>query len=370
MSLDKQVNNIPKIQYITELMFLAGMPIKDADTEHFSIEYQSYKDRYKVCLGGNGLFIDNAFEPKFWLLLKQESFNEVIDILNNEKDNRLYYKPIIGLDKIILKEDDGTDPFLQTCGEDFDRVDARISGLVSEISKSINLIGNLTNTAMETVRKDTNIIKDFDGYVSFDSPMGGEFNLGMCFDKIAPVDEEKNVINRTPMTKEDFDLYMGDCGPRITNTIDHINKMVRNFLESKVVTWNESVTYYAHKALDIVVLKAFLDWTVEFITFGGVDDWRVNGPDTPNNKACFAILDQEVEYIINYLENIPLQEGVDLYSIDIDTYTIFGRNNMNKVVTPIIQGHSEGILSRYSKGFESVLSIRMGMSDNAHFFKA
>lgn len=345
-----------------------GMPISDeaAETE-YAIEEQEYKDRYKVSLGQHAFYIKKAFLPKFWLILSKEDFKLIEELIEAEDDVK--YLPIGYVGEYTFDE---SDPFYQTTGQDFDALEDRVSKLARTAAQSIQHIALLVNEDQRTVLDDTNKVKDFDGILTFNSELGKDFGLHLCFDKVAPVSDENDglVIDRTKMTDEDKVMWFPKNHAAIDKALGHINELVRVFYASKVVTWNEYIAKYAEMSVDCSILKAFLDQNIEYITFGGKDDWRVNGVDTPNNKACFEILDQELEGIIKYLDAIPKTEGVDIYSIDIDTYTVFGRNDNNHVVTPIVQGHTEHLLKRYSRGFERLLSTRMGMSDNAHFFKA
>lgn len=346
----------------------AGMDLTEQAAAEFVVEEQDYKDRYKVSLGQHIFYVKNEFLPKFWLILSKYDFKTIQECIEQEEGVTYAVSvPLVGEFPI-----DETDPFYQTIGLDFSNVDERLSKLSNATVAAIQHMAGLVNKAQKDVLGNTDIVKDFDGILTFNSELGKDFKLRLCFDKIKPVDLANDglVIDRTDMTGADMVKYLGESTDKILDTIANINELVSVFYSSKTVTHNEYITKYAEMALNLTILKAFLDQNIEYITFGGRDDWRMNGPDTPNNVACMKYLDEEIEFLIDYLDQIPKTEGVDFYSIDMDTYTIFGRNNNNHVVTPMLQGHTNGILSRYSRGFERLLSIRMGMSDNVHFFKA
>lgn len=355
--------------YNLYLLAQAQHLVLDSNLE-FSVEKQDWQDRYKVSLGKHCWYIKTELLPEFWLILSKGGFAEMAEVVKSQ-DSRMRYSPSITLDLVDTSFND-TDDLHQLCGEDFVRIDARMSGLIKASASVIREVATLINKEMDAIALDRNVVKDFDGILTFDSKVGTDFKVGLCFDKVAPIAEGNGsvFIERTPITEEDMKVYLPTVGDKILSRLEHINKLVKDFLDSKAVSRNTELTAYAGMAIDVTLLNAFLNQTVTYISFGGSDDWSSNGPDTPNNVACFKYLDEEIENVINMLNDIPKTEGVDLYSIDIDTFSIFGRNNDNKVVTPALQGYTETILDRYSKGFERTLATRISRVDNPHFFRA
>lgn len=340
------------------------------DDEVMVTEQQVWRDRYKVSLGGNVWYIKNDAWPHFWLALNKGDYNSIGE-LSEGKDELVKFRTV-PLGGQIDRHFDESDPLYQLVGEDFNNIDRRMSGLVNAGAANIREIAGLINKEMEAVNKDTDVVKDFDGILTFNTPVGKDFKLELCFDKVNPVDpKNSNVeIQRTPITPEDRATYLRETGPKVVKRLNHITGMVQDLLKSEKVNSNPYLLDYTIRAVEVTLVMAFLNQTITYISFGGVDDWRPQGEETPNNKVCMQILDDEVEHLIKLLDDIPKEEGVDVYSIDMDTFAIFGRNNDNRVVTAALQGYTGDILNRYSRGFERLLAIRMGLSDNNHFFKA
>lgn len=342
----------------------------DKDAEMI-VEEQQWRDRYKVSMGQHGYHVSKQYLPKFWLSLENAEWGDVLAI-EDTHDGRIEYLPIVTPEFAATVTLDESDPLFETEGLHYTAIDKRISGLINATKEVIPQIARTLNRRMDEVARDTSIVKDFDGIMTFVSDLGLDFKLMLGFDKVPPVNEsgERIVVQRTPMTQEDFDYYLGLDAPRIQSRIDHINKLVTDVVNSRDIKWNPECADYAAKAINITILKAFLDQSITFITFGGVDDWRLLGKETPNNKVCYEILDEQINHIISELDALEKPEGVDIFSLDMETYSVFGRNFDNKVITPAIKDISDKILSRYSQGFERVLTTRMGLTDNAHFFKA
>lgn len=343
---------------------------------NFKVEHQEWRDRYKVSIGDNLVILVKAsFLPEFYLMLEQalyddnsgHKFNELEGMI--DPNGKLWVTPTTVVEESYPTDDSS---FWSLTGEDFISVDRRLEGLITASSSTIREIAKLINGEMDAVALNTEIVKDFDGIITFDTKTGKDFAVHLCFDKVPPVSDENEarIIERTPITQADLETYLGKAGEKIQSRLAHINSLVKAMFESKQVTANPALNRYAELAVNVTLVKAFLDQNVNYISFGGRDNWRSEGPETPNNKACFAILDAEVDKLFTLLETIPKQEGVDLYSIDVDTFSIFGRNNDNKVVTPAVQGYTEEILKKYSQGFERVLSTRLKLIDTAHVFSA
>ncbi|AEV89701.1 hypothetical protein OBP_264 [Pseudomonas phage OBP] len=340
------------------------------DNEVMVIEHQEWRDRYKVSLAGNIWYVKTQAVPHFWLALEKGDYNSIGE-LSEGKDELVKFRHAPSI-QLIDRNFDQTGPLSELMGEDFINIDRRMSGLVNAGAANIRDIAKMINTEMDLVNKDTDVVKDFDGILTFNTPVGKDFKLELCFDKVKPVDEgnEKIEIQRTPITKEDQDTYLRGTGKKVVDRLNEVTKLVQSLLNTPKVQSNPELLDYAVRAVEVTLTMAFLNQTITYISFGGVDDWRPQGETTPNNEVCMKILDDEVEHLIKFLDDIPKQEGVDVYSIDMDTFAIFGRNNDNRVVTPALQGYTGDILKRYSRGFERLLAIRMGLSDNAHFFKA
>lgn len=347
------------------------------DIGHVDAEFQEWRNRYKVSLGIVTWHISSDFMPKFWLYLSQgpDGWDKIIDAIEAEDGTiKEFYAPLLSnIEEVtadwIPASDDG---FYNLMGVDFDNVDRRLEGLMTAGAGVIRDLAKTVNAELDLVNKDTDVVKDFDGILTFDTDLGRNFKLSLCFDKIAPINEEGvGMVMRTPITDEDGKMYLRNTYPKVLTKLEYMNSLVTGLFESKAVRDNEYLMDYAAKAVDVLLTKAFLNQVITYIQFGGIDDWRVQGKDTPNNIACFKVLDAEMENVIKLLDALPKEEGVDIHSLDLDTLAAFGRNNDNRVVTPAVQGFTEQqLLRRYSKGFERLFAIRLGMSDNAHFFRA
>lgn len=349
-----------------------ALRLKVVDPDHFVVEKQEYRDRYKVSLGDQLFYIPVNDYNRFWLKLDKSISNAAAEIAESHWDYSLPVKHRQAIDLGTTEfAIDETDDFYSLMGFDFTDVEDRMTGLTKAAAQSIITTAQLINKEMEKVLLDTNIVKDFDAVITFRTEPGRNFGLEMCFDKIKPIDagNDNIVIQRTPITEEDLKTYFPTTHEKITVQLNLVNSLVKAMFESKRIVKSEELTKYAEMLVNGVIVKQFLDQNINYIAFGGRDDWSSFGKETPNNQACFVYLDQEVDKIFKLLDSIPLQEGVEVWSIDLDTFAIFGRKD-NKVVTPALQGYTADILKEYSQGFERVLTIRMSLIDSPHIFKA
>lgn len=360
-------------------LFCRHLKLNLVNPEYFGIEHQEYQDRYKVSIGNYLFYISTKSINSVWMALaKQEA--GIYDVLQkslNDGDRFEYkngtefgFRPAIDIKQFtdLVNEDD---EFYSLIQENFTDVESRVKGLMTATSQVIRDIATIINQEMNDVALNSDIVKDFDGILTFDSPLGRDFKVHLGFDKINPVDpnNDKLEILRTPITPEDLKTYFPTAGDKIQSRLNHVNGLVASVFESKRIAGSKSLADYAAALINGVILKPFLDQNVNYISFGGRDDWSSMGKDTPNNIACFKYLDAEVQKIYDLLESIPLEEGVEVWSIDLDTFAIFGRKD-NKVVTPALQGYTQQILQPYSQGFERVLTQRLSLLDTPHIFKA
>lgn len=341
--------------------------------DHYVVEKQEYRDRYKVSLGDQQFYIPINDFNRFWLDIEKNP-----DVVKTELGDSIWapkdvffpvrVRPSPGDIQFTIDE---TDDFYSLMGIDYTNVEDRVRGLMTAVSQAIRDTARFVNEEMSKVNLNTDIVKDFDGIVTYRTETGRKFKLELCLDKIKPIDEGNGniVIQRTPITQEDLETYFPNAGSKVIGQLDLVNNLVRTVFESKRIAENEDLTRYAEMLINGVLIPPFLDQNITYIAFGGRDDWSSMGKETPNNKACFVYLDQEVDRIFKLLESIPLQEGVEVWSIDLDTFAIFGRKD-NKVVTPALQGYTEDILKNYSQGFERTLTNRMTLLDSPHIFKA
>lgn len=129
--------------------------------------------------------------------------------------------------------------------------------------------------------------------------------------------------------------------------------------------------------LNGTILSQFLNLRPMLISFGGRDNWRLFGGESPNSKVCHEIMDKEIEFLVDYLQNkVVLDEGVeldrevDIYSVDMKDFNIYARDKYNQVIGNAIVGASEFFHLRYSEGFMELFKLRLRQSDNRHFFFA
>jgi len=356
-----EINFVDEKHYDVYLLTL-HLHLDVGNSELFSIEEQEYKDRYKVSLGTKSFYVPKDLIDTFWKLLENASYLDVEELMKQEKITWIHNVIIDSVVSTSMED---------LVGEDFVSVERRASGLATAAGGVIREISKLINEQMEIVNKDTSIVKDFDGILTFNTELGKDFNIRLCFDKVPPIYPEidKFVIQRTDILPEDLETYFGEVGKKINSRLAHINSLVGDFFASKKLSDSKDLTEYGESLINHTLIMAFLSQHITFISFGGKDDWRSNSTETPNNKACFVYLDQEVDKIFKLLDGIPKEEGVEVYSIDIDTFAIFGRKD-NKVVTPALQGYTENILNHYSQGFERVLTNRLTHIDSDYIFKA
>lgn len=362
------------VDHANMFLFAKQLGLTVNNPGHYSEVEQSWRDRYKVSLGNLLFYIKREIFNKFKLALGRDDEEAIAHYLEmaqsetQESRDILVRHAIDFGDRVFeMKNDDG---FLDLEAQDFIEVESRIQGMMKLVSNSIRTIATLANEEMNTIALDTNVVKDFDGIMTFASKLGREANLHLCFDKVPPINTTgaEIVIERTPITPEDLATYFPNVGEKIVGHLKHINDALHVMFRSKRIASSEYLTRYVEQLVNVVFLEKFFAQNVTFVSFGGRDDWSSAGKETPNNTACFKVLDPEVDRIFKMLENIPLEEGVEVYSLDLDTFAVFGRKD-NKVVTPAIQGITGPLLEKYSQGFERVLTTRLSLLDSPHIFK-
>lgn len=348
----------------------------------FEVTHQEWNHRYKVSIGNYNFYVIETFLPKLWLVLRASEtwefdkeneaspFELISDKVYDEDDKEIYLAPAVG-NELVTNEFAFDGEFFELIGENYTSVEQRIEGLDKAVGATIKHVAKLINKAMENVARDVSIVKDFDGIITFTTPLGADFKLQLCLDKVAPIHDnvEDVLIERTPITEEDLNLYLKDDAKKVLSSLENVNELVRSVFRSKAVKGNSRLLKYSEYLVNTHIVKTFVTQTINFISFGGVDNWSSRGKETPNNKACFVFLDQEVDKLLDLIDSIPKEEGVDTYSIDIETFGIFGRRN-NKVVTPAVPDVTAEILKHYSQGFERVLSLRLAQLDTPRVFKA
>lgn len=338
----------------------------------FEVEHQEYRDRYKVSLGGYSWLVKAEFIGKFWLALEKfdaetDGFIDHGNGCANENVKMVATGPVNELTYTYTDV-----PFGQLTGEDFINIDDRMQGLLTAAAQVVRESAEIINREQALVMKDANVVKDFDGILTFDTKLGKDFGVHLCFDKVSPIkDGNDDVwIERTPITQADGDTYLRGSFPKVQGRLKHLNGIVQDFFQTKAVQKNEYLIEYAEMLINNTLVHMYLNQNIIYFSFGGEDKWGTFSKDTPNNVECMKYLDAEIENIIKMLDGIEKTEGVDIYSMDIDTFAVFGRDFDNRVVTPALQGYVQPLLDKYSKGFEQTLSTRMSMIDNQHFFKA
>lgn len=251
-----------------------------------------------------------------------------------------------------------------------DAINERVSNIITFVGGKVRKIAELVNIQIPILERNGDIIKDFDGMLSFDTKLGEEFNLYLCFDKIPPIFETPTTIEimRTPMSEDDKKLYLGETLPLITKMIDEINESIQNLYKSKLVSFSDLSKKYVSDLITGAIVNHILEITPIIISFGGVDNWRLYGDLTPNSEVCHKLLDKEVEHLINTLQAIPLQEGVDFYSIDLQQLGVYGRNNNYQVVTGVVVEVTKALESRWSNGFMELFKLRLRQNDSKHLF--
>lgn len=316
----------------------------------------------KISLGEHLFTISKKFWNKFCKIVEKEELGELLQMLE-EIDGPFKYstKPSV-------------DDFLPNLAEDLkelpdnvkDVIQQRISGIVNITGVQIRRLAEIINKRIEDVSRDVNIIKDFDAFLTLDVTYEKGFKLFLCFDKINPIFNEPTDIQilRTPMSNEDIKLYIGEDYKEIRRLFTLIEEGVNSLLECKAASFSSLAKDFAISLVNGSIVQHLLQITPVFISFGGVDNWRLFGDLTPNSTVCHKLLDQELEYIVKYLKDIPLEEGVDYYAVDINHLTVYGRNNLNKTVSGPFAKHSDHLSLRYNDGFFNLLMLRLKQSDN------
>lgn len=327
-------------------------------------ENQSYKERYKISLLNHGFIVHANFINNFLVAISTGDHSSIHKHIAT-KPPLVEYTPVISMPKGAGEATVKSEDLVQNARH----IELRLNGLLDQANKAITKMVTRLNEQMTRVAKDSNIVKDFDGYITFDMEIDPEIKFSLCFDKVPPVGQVGQ-INRTAITKEDADLYLGNAYPVIAEQLKFISDLCNNFLNSKTVTVSDASAKHARSLLNGTLACALVEQTIEFISFGGVDNFAITAEGNPNTNACYVYLDAQVEALIKRLEDIPLVDDVELYSIDVDTFNVYGRTNDNKVVTAILPNITDEILSQYSKGFERLFSSRLANIDNPHFFRA
>lgn len=259
-----------------------------------------------------------------------------------------------------------------------DAITQRVSTIISIAGVNMRKIATLINHQIVRVAEDGNIVKDFDAILSFDfeEDESKPFKLFVCFDKIPATYEKETVVEvvRTPMSKEDKTLYLGEHLGAIEQGLTEICDAVNNLYQSKLVSFSNLAIEFAKGLIKGALIVPFLDQTPKFVSFGGVDNWRLFGDLTPNSEACHKLLDQEVEYLVTYLKEYIVPDSVELHghpnilSIDLQHLGVYARDEHNKVLSGNLEEASAHLQGRWSEGFAELLKLRLAQNDSRHCF--
>lgn len=259
-----------------------------------------------------------------------------------------------------------------------DAITQRISTIISIAGVNIRKIATLINHQIARVAEDGNVVKDFDAILSFDfeEDESKPFKLFLCFDKIPATYEKETVVEiiRTPMSKEDKTLYLGEHLASIEQSLAEICDAVNNLYQSKLVSFSNLATEFARGLIKGALIVPFLDQTPKFVSFGGIDNWRLFGDLSPNSEACHKVLDQEVEHLVTYLKEYSIPESVELYaqpnilSIDLQHLGVYARDENNKVLSGNLEEASAHLQGRWSEGFAELLKLRLAQNDTRYCF--
>lgn len=259
---------------------------------------------------------------------------------------------------------------------------SRVSGVIAGVVPLVNRIGAICNHAIVEIADNGEIIKDKDAMLSFDVDLNAKpFKFIPCLDFIDPVMEKEGdvKIHRTPMTTEQLELYFPnrEIREKFIQLLDQASGYINNLYESKLVKNSDAVYWMARGLVESTIVNTFMDLQSKLVSFGGRDNWGLFGDLTPNSKVCHEILDREVEYLVDYLKHkVVLDEGVtpngevDIYSVDLERFDIYGRDVNNKVITPPLIAASGHFHLRYSEGFLELFKLRLRQNDSRFVFFA
>lgn len=242
----------------------------------------------------------------------------------------------------------------------------RANGMMSICANKIGRIAHLMNAAQDRVLRDGDIIKDFDALVTFNTELGHGFNPVLCIDRVPPIlDSIDSIeINRSPFSEEDIELFISKEHQQITRHLNELTDVVQAFLNSKAVRSSTLTEELGINVVNATIVNPMLEQMIRFISFGGIDNWRLGGDLTPNSTRCHEMLDQAIREILELMDFIPKPEGVDYWAIDVKTLNIVGRDNENRNVGEPLIEESAAITMRYNEGFQELLKLRLRMSDN------
>ncbi|QDJ96951.1 hypothetical protein PQC07_gp054 [Aeromonas phage D3] len=243
----------------------------------------------------------------------------------------------------------------------------RTTGLMSICAGAMGRIAKLVNIAQDRNQRNGELVKDFDAMLTFNTELGHGFKPELCFDKIPAIlrEYEGFHIDRTPFTQELKEQFLTHEYKLIDRELEILHDVVQAFLNSKAVKSMVLAEELAINVVNSALVAPLLDQQITFISFGGVDNWRLTGDLTPNSQKCHDIMDVEIESIMDMLRTLPLEEGVDYWAIDTKTLNVYGRTELN-ATSEKPHDISEAISLSYCDGLLELLKVRLSMHDNKH----
>lgn len=343
---------------------------KEEDT--VAIKALEWKPTVRVTFSDHIFLVQTSFIKEFWRMLDEQEYGilEMMGFDISEPRVSIY----TATTNIKLTET-FDDPFYNTIGYDYTRIEKNVENLARAISPNIMAIGKALNAHQKRIKADGNIIKDHDCKVTFDVTMDKDaerpFNMFICMDKVPPfiTCREDTIITRKPV--ENPAEVFGEEWEVMGRQIDLINAQVYHLLESTNKT--ECLYNYCFDMINGSLVRVILDHVIHLYDFTGDEGFGLKGEMSPNAEACHKYFDEAIGKTFEYLEKLDEErkvEGIDLYAIDIETMAIFGRTKENRTVGKSLPEESEKFINQFSSGFEQALKRRFALIDNPHFFRA
>lgn len=343
---------------------------KEADT--VNIQALEWKPMVRVTFSDHIFLVQSVFIKEFWRMVDESEYG-IIEMMGFDvTEPRL---SIYTATTNIKLTENFDDPFYNTIGYDFTRIEKNVENLARAISPNIMAIGKAMNAFQKRIKEDSNFVKDHDCKITFDVKMekGAEhpFNMFICMDKIPPfiTCREDTIITRKPI--ENPAEVFGEDWAVMERQINLINNQVEAVFEN--VNKTECLYNYCFDMIKGSLVHVILDHVIHLYDFGGEEAFGLKGELTPNAEACHKYFDEAIGKTFEYLEKLGEErkvEGIDLYAMDIETMAIFGRTKENRTVGKSLGKESEEFINQFSSGFEQALKRRFGLIDNPHFFRA
>lgn len=400
---------------VTDIMFLFSNLHLNYRFEEFKFEIHDFSESLQwvyLIYGDRVLKIKHSFFNTFVITLvkgskegttfDEKAYELLIDNFEDPKKDTIYVSPYSG----IPFDYNPNIPDLDNesvIGEHFTLIDKKIDKLFNLIENEVKGLSTALFHVDEMFNKDGTKVKDFDAILTFNTlNHKDDTRFFLALDKIPPIHTKDTLkLERRPLSDEDRSFLFGyptkeytkiveadfknkkvldetnvkpvTYADNIQRYLDNINKGIVELFNNEIVISAPTLYKYAQNRFDSVIIPIVMQIDIRpYCVFGGRDNFKANNDEPSENVlACNVYLDQEIMKIINWLNTLPKEEGVDHFAIDADGMGVYGMNEDNIPISTITNPKYQfrNVFQKfYSNGFTELMKFKIKESKAKYFF--